>query len=77
MKILVINAYYYPHMVGGAEHSVQILCENLAKAGHEVYVYTIDGDTKESINRPEDVNGVTVYRGYARIMHQIANHLNI
>ena len=33
MKVLVVNNYYHPHVLGGAEKSTQILVEALAGAG--------------------------------------------
>ena len=52
-------------MVGGAEHSVKLLAENLAKAGNGVSVYTLDGVAKNSKGLfCETINGVDVYRGY-------------
>lgn len=41
MKIMVVNTLYAPYSVGGAEISVQILCEELAKQGHQVRVITL------------------------------------
>lgn len=61
MRILLVNTFYYPNMQGGAEQSVKLLAEGMAKAGHTVAVFCVDG--KE--NRPEcfRLNGVHVYRG--------------
>lgn len=56
MRIALLNMYYYPQIIGGAEISVQKLAETLAK-DNEVFVicagdqYTI-----------ENINGVTVVR---------------
>jgi glycosyltransferase involved in cell wall biosynthesis len=36
MKIAYFNTLYYPKRIGGAEKSVQILAESMAKEGHEV-----------------------------------------
>ena len=36
MKIAFINTLYYPNRIGGAEKSVQILAETMAKYGHKV-----------------------------------------
>ncbi|MDT8716129.1 glycosyltransferase family 4 protein [Clostridium sp. 19966] len=60
MKVLLVNTYYYPNMIGGTEHSVKLLAEGLSKKGHDVYVLTCDkhkdGDSIEVIN------GVNVIR---------------
>lgn len=57
MKILIFNTFYYPKFVGGAEISVQLLAEELVKAGNSVYVIT--SGYKRSVNR---INGVVVIR---------------
>lgn len=65
MNILIVNTFYYPNMVGGAEHSVKLLAENLVNAGHDVSVYTLDGKRKQSaVLEHETINGVYVYRGH-------------
>ena len=61
MKILLLNSWYYPNLRGGAEHSVKLLAENLAKRGHEVAVFTIDSEKRKMVE--EHINGVTIYRG--------------
>lgn len=50
MKIAVFNTLYYPNRKGGAEISVQNVCESMVKSGHEVVVYSLwDGvSEKES-----------------------------
>lgn len=58
MKILIVNTYYYPNMIGGTEQSVKLLAEGLAKIGHEVYVLTGDKDKKEE----EVINSVNIIR---------------
>lgn len=55
MKILVVNTLYYPNFQGGAEKSVQLLCEGFVDQGHEVAVVS-----NGPFNRTEEVNGVTV-----------------
>lgn len=55
MKILLINTFYFPKFVGGAEISVQILAEGLVDKGHEVYVLCFGPE--ESVYK---VNGVVV-----------------
>lgn len=56
MKILIVNTFYYPNMIGGTEQSVKLLAEGLVKRGHEVVVLT--GDNSE-INKE---NGVKIIR---------------
>lgn len=56
MKILIVNAFYYPNMQGGTEQSVKLLAEGLVKKGHEVVVLT--GDNSEIIEE----NGVKIIR---------------
>lgn len=60
MKILIVNTWYYPNMMGGAEHSVKILAENLVKSGHEVAIFCIDN--KNIGVQKEVINGVIIYR---------------
>lgn len=42
MKILIVNAFYYPNMIGGTEQSIKLLSEGLVKRGHEVFILTGD-----------------------------------
>lgn len=65
MNILIVNSFYYPNMVGGAEHSVKLLAENLVNVGNNVSVYTLDGNEKQpGTLENETINGVCVYRGH-------------
>ncbi|EMH4030282.1 glycosyl transferase family protein [Klebsiella oxytoca] len=57
MKIIIINTLYFPHHVGGAEFSVQILAETLAAVGHQVKVITLHNEDKRRITV---INGVEV-----------------
>ena len=59
-KILIVNTYYYPNNIGGAESVVQKLAEELHIKGYDVAIYSSDG--KEKISK-ERINGVLVYRG--------------
>lgn len=56
MRIALLNIFYYPQVVGGAEISTQKLAEELAKS-NEVYVVC-----KGDIISKETINGVHVYR---------------
>lgn len=62
MKILIVNTWYYPNLMGGAEHSVKLLAEGLVKSGNEVAIFCIDN--RESGIKKQIINGVTVYRYY-------------
>ncbi len=64
MRILFINTYYYPNLIGGTERVLQTIAECLQKQGHHIAVYSIDGVGSEI--HVEQVNGVTVYRGTGR-----------
>ncbi|WP_273875156.1 glycosyltransferase family 4 protein [Serratia marcescens] len=57
MKVIVANTLYAPYRVGGAEVSVQILCENLVAQGHQVRVLTFH---EESHRKVRIINGVEV-----------------
>ena len=58
MKILIVNSYYYPEVIGGAELSVKKLAEELVNFGHDVYVLC----TSQNCDTQEILNGVKVYR---------------
>lgn len=78
MRILIINTWYYPNMMGGAEHSVKILAENLAKNGHEVAIFCIDN--KEKGVCKEVINNVQIYRSSSckyKLYEAYAHSLNI
>lgn len=66
MKILFVNMYYYPNMIGGAEHSLKLLAEGLYKKGIDVSVYTLDGEKNTRTINCEVINGVKIYRGYSK-----------
>lgn len=61
MRILILNSWYYPNLMGGAEHSVMLLAENLVKRGHSVGVFTIDSEKRQLVI--EEIHGVNVFRG--------------
>lgn len=58
-KIMIVNSYYSPDIVGGAEISTQVLAESL-RDEFEVYILTSSNHKEEIIN--DDINGVKVYR---------------
>lgn len=58
MRILHLSSLYPPHIVGGAERSVEHLAEELVSLGHEVGAACIEREAE-----PKSVlNNVTVYR---------------
>lgn len=59
MKVLIVNSLYWPHIVGGAERSVQLLAEELVCQGHFVVVMAT---SPERGLQTEEINGVCVYR---------------
>ena len=56
MKICIVNTFYYPDMIGGAEVCVVKIAEQLSKYGHEVHVICTDKK-----NSCEIINGITVH----------------
>jgi glycosyltransferase involved in cell wall biosynthesis len=59
MRITLLNTMYPPYQVGGAEVSVSLLAEALARAGDDVTVLTLHPEPEEVC---EMRNGVRVYR---------------
>lgn len=57
MRILIVNTYYYPEIVGGAEYSVKKLAEELKAQGNDVFVLCT-GDQ----NYAEFIDGVKIIR---------------
>lgn len=60
MKILIINTFYYPHEIGGAEKSVRILAEHLVKEGCEVTVLALSDNGEKKIDYINDVKIIRV-----------------
>lgn len=58
MRILHLGTLYPPHVVGGAERSVELLAEAQVALGHEVGAACLNRETTAPTLR----NGVTVYR---------------
>lgn len=56
MKILLINSYYLPDYIGGAEKCCELTAEQLLKRGHEVIVFCLKHSTQK------EYNGVNIYR---------------
>lgn len=59
MRIAQVCPFYYPKL-GGVETVVKEYSERLVKRGHEVHVYTVDGNWRSPW--VEDINGVKVHR---------------
>lgn len=57
MKILIVNSFYFPDEVGGAERSIKFLAEELVKKGNEVAILTTGGVSERC-----EENGVRVFR---------------
>lgn len=58
MKVLFINTLYHPHVLGGAEKTVQTLAESLVVNGHEAVVVALSPNTTRQM---QEVAGVRVY----------------
>ena len=59
MKIVLFNAFYYPHIGGGAEVVFKEQAEGLQKRGYDVIVVTTHG---EGVVKEEYIGGVRVIR---------------
>lgn len=54
MRIMIVNTYYYPEIMGGAEYSVKKLAEQLQAMRHDVSVLcTGDSDSIEKVDGVE------------------------
>lgn len=58
MRVLHLSMLYPPHILGGAERSVEMLAEAMVSLGHEVAASCIAPEGEQ----PKDRNGVRVYR---------------
>ncbi len=63
MKILLVNTFYYPNIVGGTENSIKLLAEGLKSRGYQVAIYCVDN--LENGIKKEYINDILVYRGNA------------
>ncbi len=57
LKILVVNEFYHPVQMGGAEVSVQLLAEKFYAMGHCVYILCSSEECKNEL-----VNNIQVFR---------------
>lgn len=64
MKISIINSFYYPDEVGGAEKSVRFIAENLVKAGHQVQIICTGREASSESFNDVRVDRVTVKNIY-------------
>ncbi len=62
LRILLVNSFFKPNEVGGAENSVRILAKALVRTGSEVAVFTGDAPEANSAPHLEYVDGVSVSR---------------
>lgn len=57
MRICIVNTFYYPDIIGGAELSVLKLAEQLYKNGNQVDILCTSDKTKNEV-----INGVNIHR---------------
>lgn len=60
MRVALVNTLFRPHLVGGAERSVDELATGLSERGHDVAVFTLTPNAQQS--RTEDPAGFAVHR---------------
>lgn len=58
MNIAMINSFYHPAKIGGAERSVQILAESMIQRNHRVSVLCT---AQDGLRRKDSINGVDVF----------------
>lgn len=46
MRVLIVNSFFYPDEVGGAEKSVRITAAELVRMGHDVLVVTLSQESR-------------------------------
>ena len=59
MRIVFITNRYFPHVLGGAEVTVQTLAEELNRRGHQVAIVSLSPTDEDS---SDFVNGIQIYR---------------
>lgn len=70
MRVLIVNSFYAPTEIGGAERSVRFIAEQLVSRGHAVRVFT----TLNNESSVKDViNGVEIYRCNSRNLEVTAS----
>ena len=50
MRIVNISSLYPPNIVGGAEQGLKVMSDEMARAGHDVHIITLDGPKKPESN---------------------------
>lgn len=76
MKIMFINTYYYPDIIGGAEISIKKLAEGLAGIGHDVSVLTTGMEETDEIINNVKIRRIKVNNIHSPIKHSKANKIN-
>lgn len=66
MTLLFVNTLYHPDQMGGAEVSVQLLCEALYRKGHKVFVLSLGKE-----NRVKRLNGVVTISLVTRNLYPV------
>ncbi|HBI8603362.1 TPA: glycosyltransferase, partial [Escherichia coli] len=74
MNIIVFNTLYYPNRKGGAERSVQLVCEELASQGEQVSVVSL-WDKKSPKN--EFLNGVNLFKWSPYNVYSVHNYCSV
>ena len=59
-RILLINNYFPPHYLGGAEVVVHNTCHGLAERGHDASVLMVNARMRESADVHRELDGVHV-----------------
>lgn len=67
MKVLLINTFYYPDIIGGTEISIKKLAEGLVKRGHDVSILCTSKNSSFEIINDVKINRVKVKNLYAPI----------
>jgi len=62
MKIAMVNVYFYPDLVGGAEWYVYNISRELVRMGNEVRVFTSSYSKSEQKPPPDEIDGIEIER---------------
>lgn len=73
MRVLLINSYYAPTEIGGAERSVRFIAEQLVARGNQVTVFTT---LTNEPRRTEELAGVRIHRANTRSVEMRAARFN-
>lgn len=76
MKICIINTFYYPNMIGGAEVCVVKLAEKLSKSGKEVHVICTGYKDEVEVINDVIVHRIKIKNFYSPIEWKNNNNLN-